>query len=226
MCPGSPRTKWSIQNQLEGLLHRDSPLCDVGILAPAVIVAGRNYSRRIDEKRSYRITEVGNRLVRQRVGVDLVADGKVLIVQLAVLVIHPKTGANHSLSTAARRPGECYARIDIAVFRLAEAGAHSAETLRPAGGEIKGIGTVLYFVKEIEKAVARAQVQGKIRPPLELILEIAVILRLAQTVDWQVTVQSCRAYLVLIEGRKGGIGDRTSLCFPGSIECAESRLRL
>ena len=82
-------------------------------------------------------------------------------------------------------PGKGYARIDVAIIRLTEARAHSAKSLRSTGGEIEGIGAALHFVKDIEEAVARAQVQGEVRQPLEFILDVAVILGLAQTIDRQ-----------------------------------------
>ena len=72
----------------------------------------------------------------------------------------------------------------------------------------------LYFVKKIEKAVACAQVQGEVRPPLELILEVTVILGLAQAVDWQGTIQSRRTHLVFVERREGGICDCSSFGVP------------
>src|SRR5882757_6753337 len=110
-------------------------------------------------------------------------------------MVEPEAGANHGLPTSTWRPRDCQARIDVAVVRAAETGAHSAKTLRSTGGEIEGIGAVQHFVKNIEKAVTRPHVEGHVRPPLKLILEVAVILGLAQAVDGQGAVQSSRAYL-------------------------------
>src|SRR5882762_3264895 len=103
-------------------------------------------------------------------------------------MVEPKTGANHGLPISTWRPRERQAGIDVAVIRAAEAGAHTAKTLRSACGKIEGIGAVLHFVKNIEEAVACSHVEGNVRPPLKLILDITVILGLAEAVDGQSAV--------------------------------------
>ncbi len=62
----------------------------------------------------------------------------------------------------AGRPGQCNARIDVAVIGLAETGAYSAKALRSAGREIEGIGAALDLMKNIEEAVADAQVEVEV----------------------------------------------------------------
>src|SRR5271165_5606251 len=99
-------------------------------------------------------------------------------------MIDTKAGANDGRPPIfGRRPGEGDARIEIGIIRRTEARAYAAVPLRPAGGEIKRIPAALYFMKNTEIAVTQAQIQREIWSPLELVLNIAVRLRFAQTVD-------------------------------------------
>ena len=106
-----------------------------------------------------------------RIGAHFVLCGQVLVIQLTVFVVHSESGRESPSgpsSPATRRDRN--ARIDIAVVLLAEARAHAAEPLRPAGGKIERIGLAVHLVEQIEDGVAHAQVKGQIGPPLEFVL--------------------------------------------------------
>ena len=62
-------------------------------------------------------------------------------------MVDPESAANHRLAVLLRRPGKGHTRIEIAVVLLAEAGAHAAESLRPAGIEIEGVGQAIRLVE-------------------------------------------------------------------------------
>ena len=59
-------------------------------------------------------------------------------------------------------------------------------------------------MKNIEKAIARAQVQGEVAQPLEFILDVAVVLCLAQSIAGQSGVEcSCVTWLASKAARRG-----------------------
>ena len=85
--------------------------------------------------------------IGHRVGGNFVLGRQILIVQLAIFVVHSESGANNRLSVLRRRPDQAHARIEVAIVLVAEAGAHAAESLRPAGVEIEGIGLAVRLME-------------------------------------------------------------------------------
>ncbi len=126
-------------------------------------------------------------------------------------MIHSESRANQRLSVVFWRPREGHSWIDIAVVGLAETGADAAESLRPAGGEVKWVGASQHLVKYVEEAVARTQVHGEVRRPSEFILDVAVKLGLAQPIDGQVSIQGCCTYAVCIECYRRSVRDGSTL---------------
>ena len=100
-------------------------------------------------------------------------------------MVDAESASNHSLAVFPRRPGEGHAGIDIPVVLLAEARAHAAESLRPAGSEIERVGQPARLVEEIEDGVPYAQVERELGPHPVLVLGVAVVIILTQVVDRQ-----------------------------------------
>src|SRR5580704_3747616 len=127
-------------------------------------------------------------------------------------MVEPKTGADHGISAGPGRPGEGEAWVEITIVALSKAGAHTTKTLRSAGCEIERIRASLHFMKNIEEAVARAQIHGEVRTQFEFVLDVTEILGFAQAVDGQRSVQAGRADLVGVEGAGGGKYDCACFC--------------
>ena len=105
-------------------------------------------------------------------------------------MVDAESCANHRLPVLVRRPREGNARIDVAVVGLSEAGSNAAESLRSAGREVKWIRPSQHLVKDVEEAVANAEIYGEIWIPFEFVLNVPEVLRLAQPVDRQCAIQT------------------------------------
>src|SRR5215469_145271 len=101
-------------------------------------------------------------------------------------MIGAESGPKHSLATqSSGSPRESDARVNVAVGWLSETGANATETSGAAGIEVKRIGPAMNFMKDVEETIARTQIQRESRRPFELILDVAVIGRLAQSIHRQ-----------------------------------------
>src|SRR4029077_4424608 len=83
------------------------------------------------------------------------------------------------------RPGDGHSWISVPISGLAKARANSTETGWPAGSKVKWVGAALYFVKNIKKAVAGAEIQRETLRPLQFVLEIAEVRELPEAIDRQ-----------------------------------------
>ncbi len=114
-----------------------------------------------------------------------------MVVQLTVFVVDTESRSNDGLAPEHRgRPGESYARIDVAVIRFPETGPNSAKPSRTATRKIERIRATQHFMECAEEAVTRSQIYCEIRPQLEFILEVSEVLRFAQAVYRQRAHQS------------------------------------
>src|ERR1700722_18040466 len=100
-------------------------------------------------------------------------------------MVDAESASNHRPAVRPWRPGKAHAGIDIAVILVAEAGADTAESLRPAGGEIEWTRQPVLLVEQIEDGVAHAEVQREPWRPPELVLRVADVIILAQVIDRQ-----------------------------------------
>lgn len=141
----------------EFALNGCRPGGDIHILTVSVQIAGRHNAGSRRKKWAQRIRESGRTSGRERIALDVISFGKILIVLLSVAVINPRAGAKYRLAMG---PGEgYYPRIEIVFARIGEYAALWAAAA--AGRKIERYGAIILLMKHIEERITQTDCKAQ-----------------------------------------------------------------